>query len=56
LPPQERLKPRFYLIDFWRWGKTPPPKINFVLRPVGAPEIFTPVLKRTQQEKLLALF
>jgi hypothetical protein len=39
------------LIDFWRWGFAPPPKINFFLRPLGAPEIFTPVLKRTRYGK-----
>ncbi len=38
----------FSLIDFWRRGFAPPPKINFLLRPVGAFEIFTPVLKRTR--------
>ncbi|MDX9953194.1 MAG: hypothetical protein RBT75_03825 [Anaerolineae bacterium] len=32
----------FSLIDFWRRGFAPPPKINFLLRPVGAPEISTP--------------
>ncbi len=33
---------------FLRRGCATPQKINFLLRPVEAPEIFTPVLKRTQ--------
>ncbi|MBN1921695.1 MAG: hypothetical protein JW892_10650 [Anaerolineae bacterium] len=37
----------FPLIDFWRWGFAPPPKINFFLRTYGTPEIFAPILKRT---------
>ncbi len=32
-------------IDFWRRDEVPPPKINFLLRPVGVPEIFAPILK-----------
>jgi hypothetical protein len=40
-----------FLIDFWRWGFAPLPKINSLLRPVGAPEIFTPVLKHTRDSR-----
>jgi hypothetical protein len=44
------------LIDFWRRGLAPPPKIIFLLRPVGALEIFTPVLKRTPPKLALDSF
>jgi hypothetical protein len=37
----------FLLFDFRQRGFAPLPKIKFLLRPVGAPEIFAPVLKRT---------
>jgi hypothetical protein len=36
-----------YLSDFLRRGAATPQKITLLARPVGAPEIFAPVLKRT---------
>ncbi|MBN1920604.1 MAG: hypothetical protein JW892_05125, partial [Anaerolineae bacterium] len=46
----------FLLIDFWRRGFAPPPKINFILRPVGALEIVAPDLERTPIETEIATY
>jgi hypothetical protein len=35
------------VIDFWRRGFAPPPKILSLLRPIGAIEIIAPTLERT---------
>ncbi|MDX9955592.1 MAG: hypothetical protein RBT75_15945, partial [Anaerolineae bacterium] len=42
--------------DFWRWGFTPPPKINFSTRPVGAFEIVAPTLERTSTPEILCSY
>ena len=53
----KRLSYRYLsLIDFLRRGEAPPQRINLLLRPVGAPEVFTPVLKRAPSHSQLALY